>query len=286
MIRIGVLLQIDEDYEAKIKAYASAGFEAVSLTLWERSPVPALEDLLERACDLIRRQGLTVSSFSIYGNPLLPDTKGVSIREIWQTLVIAAARCDVPVVSGFAGRVPGTAVEDSIGPWRDFFAPLADSALGTGTCLAFENCRLGDTWKTGKWNIAINPDAWSLMFAALDAPNIGLEWEPCHQLETLADPVGQLDTWVSRVVHVHGKDSKIDRAALAHNGFYAKKKWHSSVLPGVGDSDWAAIFGLLTRAGYTGTVDVENPLSTGEGFETAFNDESKSLSYLKLSRLP
>ena len=43
-------------------------------------------------------------------------------------------------------------------------------------------------WASGDWNIAHNPDAWELMFDALPDDNLGLEWEPCHQLVYLIDP--------------------------------------------------------------------------------------------------
>ena len=44
-------------------------------------------------------------------------------------------------------------------------------------------------WATGDWNIAHNPDAWELMFNETPDDNIGLEWEPCHQLVYLIDPM-------------------------------------------------------------------------------------------------
>ena len=43
-------------------------------------------------------------------------------------------------------------------------------------------------WASGDWNIAHNPDAWELMFNELPDDNLGLEWEPCHQLVYLIDP--------------------------------------------------------------------------------------------------
>ncbi|MCX7028459.1 MAG: sugar phosphate isomerase/epimerase, partial [Spirochaetes bacterium] len=116
---------------------------------------------------------------------------------------------------------------------------------------------MGDTWKKGRWNIAINPDAWEVMFRALPAENIGLEWEPCHQVEALADPYSQLESWLPRIFHIHGKDARVDRKALAGRGLYGAGRWCASCFPGNGDSDWTRIFDILGRNSYSGTVDIE-----------------------------
>ena len=60
------------------------------------------------------------------------------------------------------------------------------------------------TWETGDWNIAHNPAAWEMMFNELPDANIGLEWEPCHQLFYLIDPMPQLIDWMPKIFHVHG----------------------------------------------------------------------------------
>ena len=50
-----------------------------------------------------------------------------------------------------------------------------------------------------------------MMFDAVDSDALGLTWEPSHQIEQLIDIYAQLETWGSRIVHVHGKDGKIDK---------------------------------------------------------------------------
>ncbi len=284
MIRLGIVLPVAETLPHEVSRRADQGYESVSLFLWETNPVVNLTDLLSRTRSAADERGVAISTLSIYGNPLRTDTVGETVRALWQTLTTEAARLGVPVVSGFAGRVPGEGVEPSLDAWKRFFGPLSDQAARTGTKLAFENCRLGDTWKTGKWNIAINPDAWDLMFTALDADNLGLEWEPCHQLESLADPHTQLEAWASRVYHVHGKDAQVDGAALAERGFYSKTKWHHSVLPGAGDSDWQRLMSILRRADYHGSVDIENPDPAEMDSEERRNRETNSLQHLKLIR--
>jgi sugar phosphate isomerase/epimerase len=190
----------------------------------------------------------------------------------------------VPLVSGFAGRIPGKGVEDSLEAWKVIFGPLAERAAALGTCLAFENCRIGDTWKTGRWNIAINPDAWDLMFAALPRAPIGLEWEPCHQMEALADPLMQISTWSSRILHIHGKDARIDREVLARSGLYGRRRFHESCFPGNGDTDWAQVFALLEASGYQGTIDIEGWNDASWSGDRELEGQRRALDYLRARR--
>ena len=45
-----------------------------------------------------------------------------------------------------------------------------------------------------------------MMFDAVPSKAIGLEWEPAHQMVQLIDPLPQLEQWIDRVYHLHGKD--------------------------------------------------------------------------------
>jgi sugar phosphate isomerase/epimerase len=44
--------------------------------------------------------------------------------------------------------------------------------------------------------LAHNPAAWEMMFDAVPSKNLGLDWEPCHQMIELIDPLPQLREWV------------------------------------------------------------------------------------------
>ena len=99
---------------------------------------------------------------------------------------------------------------------------LARRAADKGVRIAFENCAMDGNWASGDWNIAHNPDAWELMFDALPRDNIGLEWEPCHQLYYLIDPIPQLRTWVPKIFHVHGKDASVRWDVVREHGVRGK----------------------------------------------------------------
>ena len=283
-IPIGTLIKGDGDPAVAIRALASSGFECFSLFFWEGLGGADPLKFAEEVGKATEGTGTFISALSVYGNPLRDDERGVATRECLKVLLDAAPIFGCGLVSCFAGRVPGTSVKDSLPAWKRCFAPLAERAEASGLRIAFENCRLGDTWKTGSWNIAINPDAWELMFDAISSPAIGLEWEPCHQVEALADPYAQLEVWLPKILHLHGKDARIDRPLLAARGLYGSTRWHSSHFPGNGDTDWRRILDFLGRRGYTGTIDIEGWNDAEWSGERELEGQAKALAYLKSCR--
>ena len=253
-VRIGALLDrgtLDSPLAPRLD---DLGLESYSYSFWKSlggADLPALADTLRA------RFGFGTTALSIYGNPLSEDEEGRETLEGLGALIEAAPRFGAGLVTTFAGRVPGKSVPDSIAAWKETFDPLCDRASALGVSIGFENCRLGDTWKTGRWNIAINPDAWELMFESLPEAPIGLEWEPSHQVLALVDPLVQLRMWAPRILHIHGKDARIERPALALRGIHGAGKIGVECLPGQGDTDWARAFSILSEAGYQGAIDVE-----------------------------
>ena len=253
-IRIGSLIDGNADSVSMGRALRALRCESYELAYWQTTGGDDLGALAEALYDIF---GFRPSCLGVYGNPLADDDAGRETLRSLEALIEAAPRFGSPLVSCFAGRLPGSSVAGSLDAWTRLFARLADRCAALGLGLAFENCRFGDTWKTGRWNIAINPDAWELMFAALPGAPIGLEWEPAHQILALADPVAQLDAWAPRVLHVHAKDAALDRRTLALRGAQGSTKFGAESLAGFGDTNWDSIFRILSSAGYGGSVDIE-----------------------------
>lgn len=254
---IGALVDGSLDFAAEARRLASRGFESVQLHYWASVGDADLGAAAYALRDSLAGSRCVPSALGVYGNPLGRDEAGAETRRSLRALLEAAPDFGAPLVSCFAGRPQGLSVPESIEPFKSVFGELCDVAARRGVTIALENCRLGDTWKTGRWNIAINPDAWELIFNALPGAPLGLEWEPAHQVLALADPLAQLEAWIGRVVHVHAKDAAVDREALALRGFYGGGKIGREVLAGRGDTDWKAVFRTLRRGGYRGTVDIE-----------------------------
>jgi sugar phosphate isomerase/epimerase len=254
---IGTLVEGDKDPSAAIRTLAPLGFESFSVIFWQTLGGVDLEAMADKVRAAAERAGVIVSCVSIYGNILGGAPVDEETLRGYKRLIDTAGRFGSPLVSGFTGRIPGRPFEESIKPWKKAFGELLNRAEARGVRIAMENCRMGGTWKTGNWNLAIGPDAWEVLFNEIPTISLGLEWEPCHQLLCLADPVGQLERWGPRILHVHGKDANIDWNIIRGGGLFGKKKWAVQRTAGFGDSDWEQIMRGLVRTGYAGCVDIE-----------------------------
>jgi sugar phosphate isomerase/epimerase len=143
---------------------------------------------------------------------------------------------------------------------------------------------MGGDWESGDWNIAHNPLSWEKMFNAVPADNIGLEWEPCHQMVQLIDPIPQLRKWTDKIFHVHGKDATIAWDIVKEYGIHGPKPyvWHRT--PGFGDTNWTDIISILRQAGYKGTIDIEGWHDPVYRDELEMMGQVHALNYLKQCR--
>ena len=170
---------------------------------------------------------------------------------------------------------------DSLPKYREVWSELNKRAADKGVKIAFENCAMDGNWQTGDWNIAHNPDAWELMFNATPDDNIGLEWEPCHQLVYLIDPLPQIRKWGKKFFHVHGKDATVRWEVIREHGIFGKEKFVFMRTPGFGDSNWTDIISELRLAGYEGAIDIEgwhDPVYRGD---LEMTGQVRALNYLK-----
>ncbi len=256
-IRLGAVVDGRGEAPTAARDLAARGFESLQLSWWASTAGRDLGLLAKEMHAALDGSSCHLSALGVYGNPLAGDEAGAETLRSIEALIEAAGAFGVPLVSCFAGRVPGTSVTESLPAFTATFGKLCDRASRRGISLALENCRFSDTWKTGRWNIAMNPDAWELIFAALPGAPLGLEWEPAHQVLALAEPLAQLASWLPRILHIHAKDAAIDRELLARHGLQGSVHYGREVLAGEGDSDWAGIFAILRNAGWKGAVDIE-----------------------------
>jgi len=282
-IRIGTLVN-GPGAANYIKQIAHHGFESYSIT-WGRSL--GATDLAKTADELkavIQATGAVVSSISCYGNPLGVQPIDEETRQGWEKLIDSARLFDCDLVTGFAGRVVDRPIHEAMDRYAEVFGPLAERAAEKGVRLAFENCDMGGDWNRGDWNIAQTPAAWELMFERLPMDNIGLQWEPCHQMVKLIDPMPQLRKWVGKVFHVHGKDATVHWDVVREHGVYGPHQFAYHRTPGFGDSNWTDIISILRKGGFSGSIDIEgwhDPVYRGE---LEMMGQVHGLNYLKSCR--
>ena len=298
-IRIGTLVNCNAPNPVKyIQQILPHGFESFSLTFWETLGETNISRLAENIQRVLEGTGVVISSLSVYGNPLESKEVNVETLKSWNTLIANAHLFDTDLVTGFTGRLRGKLLHESIPRFAEIFGPLAEKARGKGVRLAFENCSMDGTWYQGDWNIAHNPVAWDLMFEALPYENLGLEWEPCHQLVALIDPMPQLREWVSRIFHVHGKDATIHWDVIKKYGIHSTVNEHIinaahvklapqfayHRTPGFGDSNWTDIISELRKGGFTGSIDIEGWHDPVYRDELEMTGQVHALRYLKRCR--
>jgi len=282
-IKIGTLIGQNEVGEkmAKLIGY---GFETFSITFWQTVGDSDIEAVAKQARETLKGTGCAISSLSIFSNPLLDDERGESARKSWERLIDAAELFGTDLVTGFAGRLVDRPVEESIPVFKNVFTELARRAESKNVRLAFENCDMDGSWDRGDWNIAFSSKAWEMMFEAVPFENVGLQWEPCHQMVQLVDPIPQLRKWVKKVFNLHGKDATIAWDVICERGIRSGEPyaWHRT--PGFGDSNWSDIITILRMNGYKGSIDIEgyhDPVYKGE---LEYTGQVRGLNYLKQCR--
>lgn len=282
-IRIGTLMS-GVDAIRVIPQIAAHGFESFNLTFGQSTGEMDVVETAKRLRSMLEEKDIIISALSVFGNPLTGAGDNKDTSASWERLIDHAHLFGTDLVSGFTGRLPNRPIEESIPRFAEVFGELARRAEDRGVRLAFENCDMGGTWETGDWNIAHNPTAWEMMFDSVPMDNIGLEWEPCHQMVSLIDPIPQLRQWAPKVFHVHGKDASIAWDIVREHGIHGPMPFVSHRTPGFGDTNWSDIITILRQAGYAGTIDIEgwhDPVYRGE---LEMTGQVHALNYLKRCR--
>jgi sugar phosphate isomerase/epimerase len=150
--------------------------------------------------------------------------------------------------------------------------------------IGFENCDMGGTWERPKYNIAHSPRAWEMMFDAVPSDALGLEWEPCHQMVSLADPIRQLRKWARKVVHVHGKDATVNWDLIEDYGIRSGLPIVYHRTPGFGDTNWSDVITILRLAGFRGSIDIEGWHDPVYREELEMTGQVHALEYLRSCR--
>ena len=265
-IRIGTLVPGGANSANYIRQILPNGFESFSLTFGQLGDLD-LNRFAEEIKGALGDSGAVISSLSIFNNPLTDDDGALQTRDGFAKLIDSAHLFGCDLVTGFTGRLPDQPIDASMGKFAEVFTPLVKQAADKGVRLAFENCDMGGDWHHGSWNIAHNPTAWEMMFNAIPMDNIGLQWEPCHQMVSLIDPMPQLRKWVKKIFNVHGKDATILWDVVKEHGVDGPHQFAFHRTPGFGDSNWTDIISELRRGGFVGSIDIEgwhDPVYNGE----------------------
>jgi sugar phosphate isomerase/epimerase len=277
-IRMGTLVSM-KDGAAYLKQILPHGFESFSLTFWKEIGDVDLERTAKEVLDTIGDQAI-ISSLGMFGNPL----EDADAARDFARCINAAKLFNCDVVAGFAGAIDGKPLPESVPQFKKVWGELARVAEDNGVRIAFENCDMGGWWHDVRWYVMHSPNAWEILFNEVPSDALGLEWEPCHQMVSLIDPLPQLRKWVNKVYHVHGKDATIAWDVVRTQGIRGgiPYVWHRT--PGFGDTNWTDVISILRMAGYKGSIDIEgwhDPVYSGE---LEMTGQVHGLNYLKQCR--
>lgn len=286
MIRIGTLVR---GGCPKVLSYLQAirghGFESYQLNnLLPLGDPNRLVALADTVMPEIEDQGAVVSSLAVFGNPLSEGEAGEKARAFLRGAIVDARRFGASIVAGFTGAVSGASVPESMARFSQVWTPLADLAGEHDVKLVFENCPMNGDWRRTTTNLAFCPDAWELIFEALPHTHVGLEWEPCHQMCQLIDPLPQLKAWLPKVFHLHGKDASVYRDVIARHGISGPHPIAEHRHPGFGDTNWTDLISILRSGGYCGTIDIEGWHDPVYRDDLEMTGQVRALEYLKRCR--
>ena len=276
-IRIGTLLSMGNAVK-HLPQILPHGFESFSLTFWQKIDVD-LEETAKKVKDLIGGKAV-ISTVGFFGNPLMNPADADGFGKCIEAAHLFGAK----LVSGFAGAIEGKPLPESMPVFKKVWGDLAKRAEDKGVRIAFENCDMGGNWDGPKFNIAHSPTAWEMMFNEVPSPALGLEWEPCHQLVSLVDPLPQLRKWIDKIYHVHGKDATVAWDVIKTTGLRGGKPWVWHRTPGFGDTNWTDVISILRMHKYTGCIDIEgwhDPVYKGD---LEYTGQVHALNYLKQCR--
>lgn len=284
-VRIGTMISASGgEAPARIAQIAHLGFESLEPFFWQTTNGQDLAELGRRCRDAIGDRDITISTLGMFGNPLEDQPLDRDTLQGWKDCIDNAHHFGATVVAGFTGRVRGRPLPESLPRYREVWSELGRRAADRGIRLAFENCAMDGNWQAGDWNIAHNPDAWELIFNETPEEHFGLEWEPCHQLVYLIDPLPQIRDWADRIFHVHGKDATVRWNVIRQHGVFGKVPFVFMRTPGFGDSNWTDIISELRLAGWSGSIDIEgwhDPVYRGE---LEMTGQVRALRHLKEAR--
>jgi len=283
-IRIGTLVSANKDAVSYINQIKHLGWESLSLTFWGSTEGTDLDTLAREVKREIEGTDIIISSLSIFGNPLGDKNEDALTLKSWELLIDKAHLFNCEIISGFTGRVRDASIPDSMSQYKKVFGELAKRAENKSLKIAFENCPMGGDWEKGDWNIAHNPAAWEMMFNEVPSQAIGLEWEPCHQMVQLIDPMPQLRKWANRIYHVHGKDATVMWDVIREYGIVGDRQYSYHRTPGFGDSNWSDIITELRLQGFKGSIDIEGWHDPVYRDDLEMTGQVHALNYLKNCR--
>jgi sugar phosphate isomerase/epimerase len=248
--RLGVLCDFSD---ANLEFVKAEGFTSMQLRL---NPARLDDAAIAAIKDKIQRAGIYVSSLACDGNHIDPDP---AKREQQNTYTVKCielcGKLGIPNIGGQSGTNKGQRlaqqVDEIVRVYNEKYFPACEK----------NNVRI--LWEpyAGGPNIATGPLGWEALFKAFNnSPHVGLQFDPSHLVWQFMDPVAAAREFVDKIYDVHLKDTEILWHVLRRSGIQPvdNVRWWRFRIPGYGSVDWKGFFSVLSEAGYSGAMNIEN----------------------------
>jgi sugar phosphate isomerase/epimerase len=161
-------------------------------------------------------------------------------------------------------RRPGLTRSEGIARTVEGLLRSIEYAERRDAVLCLENHYKDGTWRYPEF--AQPEDIFLEILGRVDSPRLGVQYDPSNALVGGYDPIGFLEKVLPRVVTMHASDRALAPGATIedlqeHDGAtgYSDKLRHGEV--GRGLIDYDAIFRILSSAGFTGWISVEDGMN-------------------------
>lgn len=261
-------------FEEMIDVVAKMGFKCVEVACWPQGKaerryagvshinVDELDDAKAKyILDYCASHGVEISSLAFYPNTMDGDlVKRQANIDHLKKVIDASHKLGVGMVTTFIGRDQHKSVEQNIELFKEIWPGIIAYAADKDVKVAIENCPMlfgEDQWPGGQ-NLMTTPVIWRKLFAIIDSPYFGLNYDPSHFVWQQIDYIAPLYEFKDKIFHVHYKDIKMYPDRLKECGVMAYPlDYMSPKLPGLGDVDWGKYVSALTDIGYEGPTCIE-----------------------------
>lgn len=262
------------NFEEMIDTVSEMGFQCVEVACWPQGKaerryagvshidVAQLDE--EKAAyilDYCKKKNVEISALAFYPNTMDadPEKRQHNIAHL-KRVIAASAKLGVNLVTTFIGRDQSKSVEENIELFRQIWPDIIHYAQEHKVKIGIENCPMlfgRDQWPGGQ-NLMTTPAIWRQLFAIIDSPYFGLNYDPSHFIWQQMDYVKPLYEFRDKIFHVHFKDIKLYPEKLNDCGIMAYPlDYMSPKLPGYGDVNWGRYVSALTDIGYDGYACIE-----------------------------
>jgi len=248
--KLGVLCQFSDSNLEWVKA---EGFTSMQLRL---DPNRLDDAAIAAIKDKVQRSGIYVSSLGVDGNHIDPDpAKREQQNQYTVKCLELCGKLGIPNIGGQSGTMKGERLEKQV-----------DEIVKVYNEKYFPSCEKHNVrilWEpyAGGPNIATGPVGWEALFKAFNgSTHVGLQFDPSHLVWQFMDPVAAAREFVDKIYDVHLKDTEILWHVLRRTGIQPvnNARWWRFRIPGYGSVDWKGFFSVLSEAGYTGAMNIEN----------------------------